>query len=142
MATNIMYKIIAKDIFNRRKEIIQQCIMKWIFYDEEDIVNGLIEMLENDHECDIDKNDSKTKKEIAKELLTLYRKSIQPDLSREQVSITDWGREYNKLLLVHTQKEAEEIVLEKIRRESGVDVIHAKQILDKSISKNEELKKD
>ena len=142
MATNIMYKIIAKDIFNRRKEIIQQCIMKWIFYDEEDIVNGLIAMLENDHECDIDKNDSKTKKEIAKELLTLYRKSIQPDLSREQVSITDWGREYNKLLLVHTQKEAEEIVLEKIRRESGVDVIHAKQILDKSISKNEELKKD
>ena len=142
MATNIMYKIIAKDIFNRRKEIIQQCIMKWIFYDEEDIVNGLIEMLENDHECDIDKNDSKTKKEIAKELLTLYRKSIQPDLSREQVSITDWGREYNKLLLVHTQKEAEEIVLEKIRRESGVDIIHAKQILDESISKNEELKKE
>ncbi len=142
MATNIMYKIIAKDIFNRRKEFIQQCIMKWIFYDEEDIVNGLIAMLENDHECDIDKNDSKTKKEIAKELLTLYRKSIQPDLSREQVSITDWGREYNKLLLVHTQKEAEEIVLEKIRREFGVDIIHAKQILDESISKNEEWKKE
>ena len=115
MATNIMYKIIAKDIFNRRKEIIQQCIMKWMFYGEKDIVNGLIEMLENDHECDIDKNDSKTMKDIAKELLTLYRKSIQPDLSREQVSIKDWRKEYNSLLLFHTQYEAEEIVLAKIQ---------------------------
>ena len=142
MATNIMYKIIAKDIFNRRKEIIQQCIMKWMFYGEKDIVNGLIEMLENDHECDIDKNDSKTMKDIAKELLTLYRKSIQPDLSREQVSIKDWRKEYNSLLLFHTQYEAEEIVLAKIQRESRVNIIRAKQILDEAISKNEEMKKE
>ena len=44
------------------------------------------------------------------------------------------------LLQHHNEKDAETMILEKIQRETGVDIIHAKIILKKSIE--EERKKN
>lgn len=141
MPIDITYIIIAKKLFDiKYKNIINLNFKNWTFEDDETIVTQLVEMLESEDEIDIDKNDSKTMSAIAKELLALYRKSIQPGLSKEQISINDWGNEYSLLLRHHDPEHAEALILEKIKREMGTDSIHAMQILKKSIE--EKRKKD
>jgi len=141
MSIDITYIIIAKKLFDiKYKNIINSNFKNWTFEDDETIVTQLVEMLESEDEIDIDKNDSKTMSAIAKELLALYRKSIQPDLSKEQILINDWEKEYRLLLLSHDPEHAEAIILEKIKREMGTDSIHAMIILTKSIE--EKRKKD
>ena len=97
-------------------------------------------MLESEDEIDIDKNDSKTMSAIAKELLKRYRKSLQQDIRKQKIWTCNWGLDYMWLLQHHNEKDAETMILEKIQRETGVDIIHAKIILKKSIE--EERKKN
>ena len=141
MPIDITYIIIAKKLFDiKYKNIINSIFKNWTFEDDETIVTQLVEMLESEDEIDIDKNDSKTMSAIAKELLKRYRKSLQQDIRKQKIWTCNWGLEYMWLLQHHNEKDAETMILEKIQRETGVDIIHAKIILKKSIE--EERKKN
>lgn len=146
MISNIDERIcdnFAKEHISKYKEEIEKKMTEYIFLEDEEIISQIAEFIKKD---DIflkqfaERNQEDKEKMvaiIAKTLLNLYRKSLNAVQNPKTNSI-DWSSEYKKALALYVDENfAREIVVDRIRKEIGVDIIRAREILDRAINNNE-----
>ena len=146
MISNIDERIcdnFAQENISKYKKEIEEIIKNYIFLDYENIILQIAESIKKD---DIflkqfaERNQEDKEKMvaiIAKTLLNLYRKSLNAVQNPKTNSI-DWSSEYKKALALYVDENfAREIVVDRIRKEIGVDIIRARQILDRAINNYE-----
>ena len=146
MISNIDERIcdnFAKEHISKYKKEIEEIMTKYIFLEDEEIISLIAEFIKKD---DIFLNQFVERKQedkeriatkVAKTLLNLYRKSLNA-VQNPKTNSVDWSSEYKKALALYADENlAREIVVDQIRKKSGVDIIRAGEILDRAISNNE-----